>query len=445
MLFARDNIVLYLMQLMALEVSYIVLGLESVHIKVPMAVPLGTSATLVCECDLSDEDLYSVKWYKGKHEFFRYTSKEIPSIKIFPKAGISVNVNLSNASHLVLDGIEPLSSGRYSCEITEAAPSFHTKIATRTMHVVDLPAGGPRIEDMKSYYGADEFLEVKCIAGASLPAAKLTWLINDRPLLQPLVAPSRLESVTLPASATEATELSSPASSADNLSNSSKRIGKKKVPVKSSSQQQQEPSEPAPGEGEESSSTRPRRMALAASHANGMLGPVAPTSSFNLDVGPVATDTVGRRSLLSIATRAGNTSVAAGSETRKVTTTSQRYEISVSHLKLLLEHGHFQMGKLKVECIARIFDLYERTAVETADENYPQVRVLSNSDNGVHFSFMSDKDEASSTAARHSPPTLGWILEGAAQFASFIASRSPFPMACRTSLPTVSFETRYFG
>ncbi|XP_058065683.1 uncharacterized protein LOC131215311 [Anopheles bellator] len=428
MLFARDNIVLYLMQLIALEVSYIVLGLDSVHIKVPMAVPLGTSATLVCECDLSDEDLYSVKWYKGKHEFFRYTSKEIPSIKIFPKAGISVNVNLSNASHLVLDGIEPLSSGRYSCEITEAAPSFHTKIATRTMHVVDLPvAGGPRIDDMKSYYGADEFLEVKCIAGASLPAAKLTWLINDRPLLQPLVAPSRLESVTLPATAEPPSGELSTASSADNLSNSSKRYsGKKKVPLKSSSQQHHHHQQPepfelvAPGEGEESSSTRPRRMALATSQANlVMLGAVAPTLSSSLVARTVA----------------GNTSVAGGSETRKATTTSQRYEIAVSHLKLLSS----------VECIARIFDLYERSAVETADENYPQVRVLSNSDNGVHFSFMSDKDEASSSAARHSPPTLGWILEGAAQFASFIASRSPFPLACRTSLPTVWSEARYFG
>lgn len=47
----------------------------------------------------------------------------------------------------------------------------------------------------------------------------------------------------------------------------------------------------------------------------------------------------------------------------------------------------------QVKCVARIFDVYERTAVQVADENYPQVRVLSKSDNGVHYSFMSDKDE----------------------------------------------------
>uniref|UniRef100_A0A182LT05 Uncharacterized protein n=1 Tax=Anopheles culicifacies TaxID=139723 RepID=A0A182LT05_9DIPT len=63
----------------------------------------------------------------------------------------------------------------------------------------------------------------------------------------------------------------------------------------------------------------------------------------------------------------------------------------------------------KVECAAHIFDLYRHSTVAIADENYPQVRVLSNSDNGVHFSFMSDKDEASSSA---SPCSLGAFQPG---------------------------------
>ncbi|EAT34587.1 AAEL013185-PA [Aedes aegypti] len=181
------------------QISYSVHGLDSVHVRVPTAVTLGSPAVLVCESDLPDEDLYSVKWYKGKHEFFRYTSKEIPSIKIFPKAGININVDHCNASHVVLRSVEPHTSGKYSCEITEAAPSFHTKIVTRDLNVVDLPKSDPQIVDMKPFYGADEFLEVECISNESLPAARLEWLINDRPLgtIQP---PSRLEFVTLPTS-----------------------------------------------------------------------------------------------------------------------------------------------------------------------------------------------------------------------------------------------------
>ncbi|XP_050091940.1 uncharacterized protein LOC126575340 [Anopheles aquasalis] len=392
MLFARDSIILYLMQLMALEVSYIVLGLDSVHIKVPVAVPLGTSVTLVCECDLSDEDLYSVKWYKGKREFFRYTSKEIPSIKIFPKAGISVNVNLSNASHLVLDGIEPQSSGRYSCEITEAAPSFHTQIASRTMHVVDLPVVDPRIHDMKSYYGADEFLEVRCTAGASLPAAKLTWLINDRPLLLPLQEPSRLESLTLPAddgpgSSSSSSTNSSSSSSKRSSSSSTNISSKQKASVKSSSQ--------VPAAVSHQHEHDQERTETEAHES-------APTASALTQEGTMATDAA--RSIKP-GSRITNASASAANEKF-----GNRYEVAVSQLKLLLEHGHFQMGKLKVECIARIFDLYERSVVGLADENYPQVRVLSNSDNGVHFSFMSDKDEASTSRARHWLPC--WPLVG---------------------------------
>uniref|UniRef100_A0A182R9I7 Ig-like domain-containing protein n=1 Tax=Anopheles funestus TaxID=62324 RepID=A0A182R9I7_ANOFN len=372
MLCARFKIILCLIQLLAMKVSHSVLGLESVHIQVPVAVLVGTSATLICECDLPDEDLYSVKWYKGKHEFFRYTSKEIPSIKIFPKAGISVNVNLSNASHLVLVNLEPQSSGKYSCEITEAAPSFHTKIATRTMNVVDLPIGEPQIVDMKSFYGAEEFLEVECRAGPSLPAPKLEWYVNDLPLRQPLQLPSRLEYAAQPVLPGTASFASTSSSKPSDRSSS-----RKKQSAKSS-----------------------------------LYAPTVPTISElesrenDLEEGTVRTGTGASTSrplpaAVSIVQEpTANSSTSA--EHRKGATNS-RYELSVSRLKLLLEHGHFRNGKLKVECAAHIFDLYRHSTVAMADENYPQVRVLSNSDNGVHFSFMSDKDEASSSA---SPPSL---------------------------------------
>uniref|UniRef100_A0A182M7B3 Ig-like domain-containing protein n=1 Tax=Anopheles culicifacies TaxID=139723 RepID=A0A182M7B3_9DIPT len=293
-------------------VSHSVLGLESVHIQVPVAVLVGTSATLICECDLPDEDLYSVKWYKGKHEFFRYTSKEIPSIKIFPKAGISVNVNLSNASHLVLVNLEPQSSGKYSCEITEAAPSFHTKIATRTMNVVDLPTGEPQIVDMKSYYGAEEFLEVACRAGPSLPAPKLEWYVNDLPLRQPLQVPSRLEYATHPALPGGATSFASPSSSKPSRSSRKKQSAKSSLP-------QHAPTEPT--------------SAVLESREN------------DLEEGPGASTYRPLAAIVSTTQEPTANSSTSG-EHRKGAANS-RYELSVSRLKLLLEHGHFRNGKLK--------------------------------------------------------------------------------------------------
>uniref|UniRef100_A0A182W4K7 Ig-like domain-containing protein n=1 Tax=Anopheles minimus TaxID=112268 RepID=A0A182W4K7_9DIPT len=293
--------------------SHSVLGLESVHIQVPVAVLVGTSATLICECDLPDEDLYSVKWYKGKHEFFRYTSKEIPSIKIFPKAGISVNVNLSNASHLVLVNLEPQSTGKYSCEITEAAPSFHTKIATRTMNVVDLPTGEPQIVDMKSYYGAEEFLEVECRAGPSLPAPKLEWYVNDLPLRQPLQVPSRLEYSTHPALSGSATSYASPSNSKPSRSSRKKQSAKSSLP-------QHAPTVPTSTELE--------------SREND-LEEMGPGASTNRPLPAVVSTT-----------QEPTANSSTSGEHRKGAANS-RYELSVSRLKLLLEHGHFRNGKLK--------------------------------------------------------------------------------------------------
>lgn len=68
-------------------------GLRIVHVTVPSAVENGKNATLVCEHDTEGDTLYSIKWYKGRREFFRYTPKEIPAVKIFSMPGISVDVS----------------------------------------------------------------------------------------------------------------------------------------------------------------------------------------------------------------------------------------------------------------------------------------------------------------------------------------------------------------
>lgn len=59
----------------------------------PAAVPSGHNATLVCEHDMEGDVLYSVKWYKGRREFFRFTPKEIPAVKLFPMHGINIEVS----------------------------------------------------------------------------------------------------------------------------------------------------------------------------------------------------------------------------------------------------------------------------------------------------------------------------------------------------------------
>lgn len=70
-------------------------SLSNMSITVPIAVACGDSAKLTCTYDLDFDPLYTVKWYKGRQEFFRYVPKELPHTRVFPWPGINVDVSTS--------------------------------------------------------------------------------------------------------------------------------------------------------------------------------------------------------------------------------------------------------------------------------------------------------------------------------------------------------------
>jgi len=75
--------------------------LKDVFIEVPIAIREGNTAILRCDYDLEQEALYTVKWYKGRQEFFRYVPKELPHTRVFPLATINVDVSLTYAISIV--------------------------------------------------------------------------------------------------------------------------------------------------------------------------------------------------------------------------------------------------------------------------------------------------------------------------------------------------------
>lgn len=70
-------------------------SLRDVYVMVPNAVRRGDTASLICHYDLEGDDLYSVNWYKGRQEFYGYTPKEMPTMKIFNIAGIAIIVSIN--------------------------------------------------------------------------------------------------------------------------------------------------------------------------------------------------------------------------------------------------------------------------------------------------------------------------------------------------------------
>lgn len=72
-------------------------GLHNLEINVPTAVLVGETVSLECSWQLEDEEaLYSVKWYRGREEFYRYIPKELPHTRVFPLPGIEVDVSNLN-------------------------------------------------------------------------------------------------------------------------------------------------------------------------------------------------------------------------------------------------------------------------------------------------------------------------------------------------------------
>ena len=69
-------------------------SLSNINVRIPEFIQTGDSADLTCSFNLGGDDLYSVKWYKGRHEFYRFMPNEKPKIKIFPVKGMKINVSI---------------------------------------------------------------------------------------------------------------------------------------------------------------------------------------------------------------------------------------------------------------------------------------------------------------------------------------------------------------
>ncbi|KNC30756.1 hypothetical protein FF38_11772, partial [Lucilia cuprina] len=154
--------------------------LKDLKIFVPDAVIMGNAATLSCQYDLEQAALYSVRWYFGTEEFYRYVPKESPPTLVFPVSGINVDLTNSDATSVTLKGVTRELTGNYQCEVSEDAPLFHTDIRSAHMQVIELPKDDPTMQVDKKVITANDNFKAVCTIGPSYPSANITWYINGR-------------------------------------------------------------------------------------------------------------------------------------------------------------------------------------------------------------------------------------------------------------------------
>lgn len=86
----------------------------------PPSVRRGQHATFICSYDLGGAPLYSVKFYRGVYEFYRYSPGELPTSKVFPFVGFNIDVSIpidygfAQSKRRNLSNIIPISLGNCS-------------------------------------------------------------------------------------------------------------------------------------------------------------------------------------------------------------------------------------------------------------------------------------------------------------------------------------------
>ncbi|CAG9579574.1 unnamed protein product [Danaus chrysippus] len=169
--------------LMYCKCYYGVTSLRDVKLLVkPSIVVKGGTAALICSRDMQGAPLYSVKWYRGIHEFFRYTPLEEPDTRVFGLPGIYVDMNRSNGTQVLLRRLELGLAGNFTCEVTADSPSFTTQIATKFIDVIALPTSMPVLVTDKDRYQPGETLLANCTSAPARPAANLTIFVNEAPV-----------------------------------------------------------------------------------------------------------------------------------------------------------------------------------------------------------------------------------------------------------------------
>lgn len=155
-------------------------ALKDVRVTIPQAARIMDTVSLQCRYDLEGEPLYTVKWYKGTKEFFRFIPKELPNTQVFPLPGIDVDLSKSNANEVVLRHVQPEVTGKYKCEVSSDAPNFYTLTVSGSLYIIDTPDEDPTMWVETDFPEIGYSIRGNCSTPPSYPTANITWLINGK-------------------------------------------------------------------------------------------------------------------------------------------------------------------------------------------------------------------------------------------------------------------------
>ncbi|XP_050689032.1 uncharacterized protein LOC126981638 [Eriocheir sinensis] len=151
------------------------------RVRVPPTVEVGGAAELDCEWEQEGDVMYSIKWYQGSNEFYRYTPSTPRQVQIFDPDTLDVDADKSWGGSVRVSNITLQAEGPFHCEVSAEAPTFHTASDSARMRVVALPEGGPVVTGVKGHYQVGDWVDLTCSAPTSRPPPTLSYTINGTP------------------------------------------------------------------------------------------------------------------------------------------------------------------------------------------------------------------------------------------------------------------------
>ena len=69
------------------------LSIRLLEVTIPPHAIRGQNSKLNCNYDMEGDKLYSIKWYRNGHEFYRFIPSDEPKTTVFNGDGINVDVS----------------------------------------------------------------------------------------------------------------------------------------------------------------------------------------------------------------------------------------------------------------------------------------------------------------------------------------------------------------
>jgi len=155
-----------------------VLGIRITELQIPSALVRGAEVTLRCLHERDGQEIYAIKWYKDRQEFYHFLPQSRQQKGVYDVSGFRVALDKSSDSEVTLRDVTDSAAGTYKCEISGEAPNFWTAFEERNVTVVALPERQPEIWGQRSFYRPGENISVNCTSRDASPAVHINWFVN---------------------------------------------------------------------------------------------------------------------------------------------------------------------------------------------------------------------------------------------------------------------------